>query len=204
MRIACLITACLLTAAPAFANEDDDFNPLSIAIEDVINCHIDARTYNALAWQLDDKAVGWRVRGWKPIKGSNPFLSEYRLKEPVSIAGIMTDRVAFNASGIFAVLDLADPSALAAKEEIPNLADSGAAYEALGIPSGLAATLPKTHRFLGERVLVDETEKDEALNLVFKTKIKRTISTVSSHPGKTLYGCDYKIEMEEVGTEPGP
>lgn len=195
-RAAALFSFFVATGAVAQEN-DDDFNPLSVAVEDAINCHIDARTYNGFAWDLDDKHVGWRARGWTQIKGRNPFLSEYRLPQPIEIAGMTTSHVAFNASGIFAVLALPDPSALAASEEIQNLADSGAAYAALGVPDRIAATLPKTHRFLGERMLVDERERDEKLKLVFHTRIKRTMSTVSSHPGKTLYGCDYKIEMEE-------
>jgi hypothetical protein len=196
IRAAALLSLFIATGAVGQEN-DDDFNPLTVAVEDAINCHIDARTYNGFAWQLDDKEVGWRARGWTQIKGRNPFLSEYRLPQPIEIAGMTTSHVALNASGIFVVLALPDPTALAASEKIPNQADSGEVYSALGVPDGIAATLPKTHRFLGERVLVDEREKDEKLNLVFHTRIKRTMSTVSSHPGKTLYGCDYKIEMEE-------
>ena len=60
-RAAALFSFFVATGAVAQEN-DDDFNPLTVAVEDAINCHIDARTYNGFAWDLDDKHVGWRAR----------------------------------------------------------------------------------------------------------------------------------------------
>jgi hypothetical protein len=49
---------------------------------------------------------------------------------------------------------------------------------------------------MGERVLADVTEPaNEDDSFGTRTIIARSISNVASHPGKTLDGCSYRIEL---------
>jgi hypothetical protein len=69
----------------------------------------------------DNLAETW---GWRKIDNENPFLVEYELPEAEWITGRWwTRRVGFSSGGIVAILDLADPSELAADEDITNEAD---------------------------------------------------------------------------------
>ena len=202
MRFARLFAAGLLAMAPALAQaNDDDFDPITVDVVDALNCHIDARTYNGFALSLnstEDRGAG--RRGWRAIKGSNAFMYEYRLPKPIAVTGnFQTSHIAFTSSAVVAVLDLPDPAALAKAEQIVNQADPAALLDALVADGTMTAEqareIPRTNKFLGERVIVDETEHDDKLKMSFKTSIKRVISTVTSHPGKTLYGCAYRIEI---------
>jgi hypothetical protein len=207
MRITFLPLLCLALAAPVIAQEnDDDWDPMTVDIVDALNCHIDARSYNGFAMTLDDSDQNWKKRGWKKVKSPNFMMSEYRLPAPVEVtAGYKTDHIAFTSSGVLAVLDLADPNVIAKPEEIANQMDPDPMIDAI-VKSGVAsrAQVEKEmtfRKFLGERVIVDESETDEKLGMIFRTKIARSISNVTSHPGKTLYGCSYRIDMKEVGAE---
>ena len=191
----------LVCASPGQA--DDDFDPITVDVADAINCHIDARTYNRFALSLgSDEDKGAARRKWRKIKGTNPFMNEYRLPKPIPITGeYATDHIALTSSGIMAVLDLVDPAGLAKSEAIANAADATSLLDGF-VEDGVltpneAKAMPRTNKFLGKRVLVDETERDDRLDLSFHTEIKRVISTVTSHPGKTLYGCSYKIEIQD-------
>ena len=48
-------------------------------------------------------------------------------------------------------------------------------------------------KFLGEKVVVETTEKTDGLAL--STKITLNVSTVGSHPAKTLAGCSYTFDV---------
>jgi hypothetical protein len=37
--------------------------------------------------------------------------------------------------------------------------------------------------------------KDEHLGMTFETRVALNVSTLDSHPGKTLVGCSYKVEV---------
>jgi hypothetical protein len=207
MRILTLPLLCIVLAAPAFAQErDDDWDPMTVDIVDALNCHIDAQSYNGFAITLDDSDQNWKKRGWKKLQSPNFMMSEYRLPAPIEVtAGYKTDRIAFTSSGVLAILDLADPGVIAKDEQIENQMDPNPMIDAI-VKSGVAsrAEVEKEmtfRKFLGERVIVDESETDEKLGMVFHTKIARSISNVTSHPGKTLYGCSYRIDMKEIGAQ---
>lgn len=191
MRIL-LLPAVFLSVAAA---EPDEFDPLSVDIGQALDCTIDARTYNGFALQLHDPAVGWKKRGWKPVKSVNPYLAEYAIPKPIAIAGYRTNRIAFSAGAILAVLDEPDPAKVGAALGVANQA-AGAA-ETLGLPADLAAAVPRAGKFLGEKVVLDHKERDENLGTTFHTRIARSVSTVTSHPGKTLAGCAYSISTED-------
>jgi hypothetical protein len=59
---------------------------------------------------------------------------------------------------------------------------------------GVAAVVASPEKFLGEKVVVEKSEEDGGITL--KTRIALNVSTVDSHPGKTLAGCSYQIEVQ--------
>lgn len=120
-----------------------------------------------------------------------------------------TRRIAFSSSGVMAILDLAEPAQLAADEDIKNEADAWAeaspeAAEAAAQATNESGEADGTFgKFLGQRVIVDEIEPaNERDAFGTHTVIARSISNVTSHPGKTLYGCSYRIELLDRDGKP--
>lgn len=201
------------------ATDDEDFDPSDVSVVDAINCHLDVPTYTSFAFAIDGEDGLAARLGWRRIDTDNPFLAEFEFPEPERITGHWsTRRVAFSSTGVLAILDVPDPGEIARAEEIANeletsltdeeLADAVAeaspeALDAAKLASGAASSNRhdvKPHavfrKFLGQRVLADVTvpaKADESFGV--RTVIARSISNVVSHPGKTLYGCSYRIEL---------
>ncbi len=181
--------AAIAAAAPAFAQDSDpdlkwEVDPRTIDLTDLLNCSVDAPTYNNFALSLDDDKYGAKARGWKKVESDNPFLSEYRLPQRIDVVGGVTETyttqtIVFSSSAILAVIDLADPADLAKSLKIDDY-----------------VSLPG--KFMGQRVVTEKTEDDAELSVRFTTTISQSVSTVSSHPGKTLYGCSYNMDMEDL------
>jgi len=49
-------------------------------------------------------------------------------------------------------------------------------------------------KFLGEKVVAESTDNTGGVSL--STRITLNVSTVTSHPGKTLAGCSYLLDVE--------
>jgi hypothetical protein len=195
-----LFAAITLLSIPVLAQDDSDsFDPMSIDISDAINCKIDAPSYNSLAISISEDM---KKRGWKKIKSANPFMNEYLLPQAITVAGMQTNHIAFSASAVMAVLDLADPNDVAKAEGITNDADPLAVFYDLQLTPEQIKEMPKTDKFLGQKILTDTTEKDAELNMQFHTVIARTVSNVASLPKKTLYGCSYSIEVLDAEGKP--
>ena len=204
MRRMLALLPLLFAATPSWAGEDADIDPATVDVVDAINCRVAAPTYNGFAMAIGSDGLAER-RGWRKVAGKNPFLTEYELPRPVTVAGNRsTRRVAFSASGVVAILDLADPKQVAAGEGIANELNTDAAIDALvaaaeearpGSGDQVRADIP-FRKFMGQRVLVDATEPaTEKDGFGTHTVIARSISNATSHPGKTLYGCSYRIEL---------
>lgn len=189
-------------------NEPDEFDPSGVTVTDAINCYLGVPEYNAFALSIAGDDGGADSRGWHKVESANAFLSEYELPEPVTVTGSWTTRrIAFSSSGILAILDVADPSVIAVPEGIANEMDPDPFVDAI-VASGAANRSEveaeiKFRKFLGQRVLVDETEFAQSPDgFGTHTVIARSISNVSSHPGKTLYGCAYRIELLDAQGKP--
>ena len=195
----------LLAAAPAAATDGDDFDPAKVEIVDAINCHLDVPSYHRFAWALSGEEQLATRLAWRQIESPNPFLAEYDLPHPVLVTGTWsTRRIAFSTSGVMAILDLADPAVVAGDEGIVNEVDSDAAVAEIASAAQVAGVATREEleaetpfrKFLGQRVLADVTEPaNDADWTGTRTVIARSISNVTSHPGKTLYGCSYRIEL---------
>jgi hypothetical protein len=143
-------------------------------------------TASAIGYVREDGIAAQRK--WQRIESANPFMNEYELPDRVVVAGgHETRRIGFTASAIVALIDLADPTDLARAEGIENAV--------VAAPFGTGSGFRK---FLGERVLADVTQKpDDTEEWGTHFVIAKTISTVTTHPGKTLYGCSYRIEVTD-------
>lgn len=53
------------------------------------------------------------------------------------------------------------------------------------------------HGFLGERVIANGTGSADRKDVRARTVIIRSVANVTTHPGKTLYGCSYWIDPLE-------
>lgn len=189
MTTSLLAALIALTAVPA----EDDFDPTKISEVDALQCRLDVPSYNGFAFAITGEEQIARKRGWRKVAGGNPMLDEYELPAPVTVAGKWsTRRIAFSSSGIVAILDIADPAVVAREEGIANAADAEAMYKELGI----APPADGFRKFLGEKVIVDRTVSASADDpFGSHVTIARSISNVSTLPGKTLYGCSYRMEL---------
>ena len=189
-----------LATAGARAADVPDYDPSKVDLVDAITCKLKVPEYNGFAITVSDEDGGIaKTRGWTPVKSANFLLSEYRLPTPIIVAGITTDRIGFSSSGVVAILDVADPTALGVAEKIDN--QSGPAAVAalaadLKLTPAQIKALPDNHVFRGERVVAETTEFDPELDMTIKTRITQSIKTATTHPGKTLFGCNYQMDMK--------
>lgn len=206
MFLVAAMAAAIPLAASAQAIEGPD--PDRIDVVDAIECRLDAPAYNGFALALNGEEKIAVKRRWVPIKTKNFLMNEYELPAPITVAGhYSTRRIAFTSNGVLAILDLADPAVLAREQGIENAADPNPLIEAM-IASGKATpqeieAATKSRKFLGEKILIDRTEPAAAgESFGTHTVIGRNVSNVASHPGKTLYGCSYRIELIDKDGKP--
>jgi hypothetical protein len=201
-----LSTALILAAAhPASAA---DLEPTATSEVDAIECRLDGATYRSFAFGIEGEEEIARNRGWKKVRGTNPMLLEFDLPAPITVAKTFsTRRIAFTSDGILAVLDLADPNVLAAREKIPNIMDAEPMIASI-VASGKATraqaeAMIQFRKFLGEEVVQTVTEPPEQEGgYGIRTTIATTISNVTTHAGKTFYGCSYRVEVLDENGEP--
>lgn len=204
-RIALL--AALLPASALAAVQDDEVDPTKIDVRDAIACRLDAPTYNGFAMAVaGDDALAAKL-GWKPVKSGNFLMKEYELPAPIVVAGeYSTRRIAFTSTGMLAILDQPDPAVVARKEKIENGMPTEGLIDTL-VASGKVTRAQaeaeiKFHKFLGERVISDVTDPASGDHFRAHTRIALNVSNVATHPGKTLYGCSYKIELLDKDGNP--
>ena len=195
----------LLSAAPLPAIAQDEFDPATVTEIDAIECRLGVPTYNGFAGDIDEVASH---RRWRKVKTGNPFLLEYELPAAIAVAGdYRTRRVAFTASGIVAILDLADPAVVARTEGIENAMDPSPFLDAAAasgqFPRAEIDAQVQFRKFLGERVVSEITEPaTEPGGYGVHATVSRSIFNVTTHPGKTLYGCSYTIELLDDAGKP--
>jgi hypothetical protein len=164
--------------------------PVSVAAQEarpdlaaLIECRGDVAQLGALAPALEDplKAV---ALGMQPLPQANMFMSEYRLASPIRVFGQDTDHIAFSGSGVVALLDLPDPRPLAKQLALETAVDTPA------------------KAMFGKEVRSEEI-RDPATGKVLIDSAVLNVSNVSSHPGKTLAGCSYSLDLPEDEDAPG-
>ncbi len=170
----CLPLLCALAAPSAFAT--------SLDLPALIECRQGVAEQAALAPLLADplKAV---AQGLQPLPQGNQFMSEFRLAGPITVFGQQTERVAVAGASIMAVLDQADPRPLAKRLELET------GYDQDG-------------KFMAGRELVSRDVTDPKTGEAQIESIILSVSTVASHPGKTLAGCTYSLDLPEEELAP--
>jgi len=158
----------MLAAAPAAQGA-----PVDVAA--LVECRQDVAAHAAFTALVADplKAV---AAGLQPLPQGNQFMSEFRLAQPLTVFGHRTEHVALAGASIMAVLDQADPHPLAQELTLET------AYDADG-------------KFMAGRELVSRDITDAATGEAQIESIILSVSTVQSHPGKTLAGCTYSLDL---------
>lgn len=150
----------------------------------LIECRGDIAGLTALAPALEDplKAV---ALGWQPLPQANMFMTEYRLASPIRVFGNDTDRIAFTGGSVMAILDLPDPRPLAKELALETAIDT------------------PTKAMFGKELRSEET-RDADSGKVLIESVVLNVSNVASHPGKTLVGCSYSLDLPEEPQDEAP
>lgn len=175
-----LTAAAALAAAlfPALASADDeapyrDAAEVRAELVKVLSCKAERADYlrlaNAVTEIYYDKPAQPALKGWSKAKNDNAFVVVFDLPEPVTVYGRPARQLMMAGEGILAVLDgdIADKLAGELKLE--------------------AASEP-----LAGHIRVREVRSDDLGDGV-ALKVVQTVSTIASHPGKTMAGCEYRM-----------
>ncbi|MFI8717863.1 hypothetical protein ACIGHF_08270 [Stenotrophomonas sp. NPDC077464] len=168
-RILCL-GLLALTSAPLAAGTAPQLDLAAL-----IECRQRVADYDAVAPVVADplKAV---ANGMQPLPQNNPFMSEYRLARPLTVFGQATEYVAVSGASIMAILDVADPRPMA---------------KALALEDGVDSP----EKFMAGREVVSRDVTDPRTGEPMIESIILSLSTVKTHPGKTLAGCTYSLDL---------
>jgi hypothetical protein len=143
----------------------------------LIECRGERPAFMALAPALETPLTAVAL-GWQPLPQTNMFMTEFRLLSPIRVFGHDTDHIAFAGESIIAVLDLPDPRPLARQLELETAIDTPA-------------------KAMFGKELVSTEVHDAASGATMIESVVLNVSNVSSHPGKTLVGCSYSVDLPE-------
>lgn len=170
--------------APApVAPAEEKLDPAKIDLAALAECKRELADFHYLAPALSDPLQAVAL-GWRPLPQANLFMTEFMLNTPISVFGYTTDHIAFTSDSIIAILDLPDPRPLARQLELETGIDT-------------------PEKALFGKELVSEEEQDPATGTALIRSVVLNVSNVSSHPGKTLAGCSYSLDLAE-DPEPEP
>ena len=174
---ACIAALLLCSALPSVAAEPLDLPAL-------VECRQGVAAHAALAVALADplQAV---AKGLQPLPQQNQFMTEYRLATPMTVFGQRTDRIALAGASIMAILDLADPRPLAKRLALEDGVDT-------------------PEKFMAGRELVSRDVTDPRTGEALIESVILSLSTVKSHPGRTLAGCTYSLDLPPEEETPPP
>lgn len=179
MRPGCrsVLALALLVASPLLAASTDEVPAASAPVDlpALIECRLHEADFRALAPVLADPHRT-RALGWTPLPARNPFMTEYTLAAPIRVFGHATRHIAFASAAVMAVLDLPDPRPLAHR---------------LGLETGVDNADKVLY---GREVLSrDTTDPDTGAPMI--ESIVLSVSNVRTHPGQTLAGCSYSLDL---------
>ncbi|NIK01056.1 hypothetical protein RZV17_11895 [Xanthomonas cannabis] len=171
MRAAIAIAGLLLSPATGWAQAA----PVRPDLPALIECRQRIGDFNALAPVLADplKAV---ALGWTPLDQSNLFMTEYTLNTPIRVFGHSTNHIAFSGASIVAILDLPDPRPLARQLQLE-----------LGVDNA--------EKVMYGRELVSEDTTNPKTGEAMIESVVLSVTNVKSHPGKTVVGCGYSLDL---------
>lgn len=148
----------------------------------LIECRQGVAEHGALAPRLAEPLQAVAL-GLQPLPQANQFMQEFRLATPLTVFGQQTDHLAVAGASIMAVLDLPDPHPLARQLALEIAYDQGG-------------------KFMAGRELVSRDVTDPVSGEAQIESIILSVSTVASHPGHTLAGCTYSLDLPAEGDAP--
>ena len=147
----------------------------------LIECRGDMAGFLALAPALQDPLEAVAL-GWQPLPQANMFMTEYRLASPIRVFGHESSHIAFSGGSVMAILDLPDPRPLAGE-------------------LGLETAIDTPAKAMFGKELRSEESRDGESDQVLIESVILNVSNVSSHPGKTLVGCSYSLDLPEAAPD---
>ncbi len=170
LRAACLTLTALLPL-PGMAAAA----PAPLDLPALIECRQRVADYDAVAPVVADplKAV---ANGLQPLEQRNQFMAEYRLASPITVFGQRAEYITVSGASIMAILDVADPRPLAKGLKLEDGVDN-------------------PDKFMAGREVVARDVTDPRTGEPMIESIILSVSTVQSHPGKTLAGCTYSLDL---------
>ncbi len=150
----------------------------------LIECRQGLADYTAVAPVVADplKAV---ANGLQPLPQTNQFMTEFRLAAPITVFGERAEYITVAGASIMAILDLADPRPLAKRLALEDGVDTPA-------------------KFMAGRELVSRDVTDPRTGEALIESVILSLSTVKTHPGKTLAGCTYSLDLPPEEDTPPP
>ncbi len=175
LRPTCLTVLALLHAPAMAAPAPTTPAPATLDLPALIECRQRVADYDAVAPVVADplKAV---ANGLQPLEQRNQFMSEYRLASPITVFGQRVEYITVSGASIMAILDVADPRPLA---------------KGLALEDGV----DNPDKFMAGREVVARDVTDPRTGEPMIESIILSVSTVKSHPGKTLAGCTYSLDL---------
>lgn len=178
LRLAAAAALAIALTAPslAFADEDEPYRDAAQVREElvkVLTCQAKRadfmRLANALTPVYYGKPAQPALAGWAKAEDANAFVALIKMPEPVKVYGHPTRQLMMAGEGMLAVLDGDHADALAAELK-------------------LAPSSEPLARHIRSREL-----RKEPLGDGVEAKINQTVSTLTTHPGKTMVGCEYRM-----------
>lgn len=163
------------------AETEEKLDPAKIDLAALVECRKTLADFHYLAPALIDPLQAVSL-GWRPLPQANLFMTEYKLVAPITVFGRETDHIAFTGESIIALLDLPDPRPLARELQLEAVID-----------------IPEKAMFGKELVSLEETDAETGTSFI--RSVVLNISNVTSHPGKTLVGCTYSLDLAEDPAE---
>ncbi|QWP75521.1 hypothetical protein J5226_18155 [Lysobacter sp. K5869] len=178
LRFAATAALALALGAPlaAAAAEDEPYRDgaqVRAELVKVLTCQAKRdefmRVGNALTPLYYDKPAQPALAGWRKAKDANTFVTIFDMPEAITVYGHSTKQVMMVGEGLLAVVD-------------------GDVADALSKQLKLKASDEPLARHIRVREISRETLGDG-----IDTTVTQTVSTITSHPGKTMVGCEYKM-----------
>lgn len=172
----CLVLAASTYAASAFAEQaGSDYADAAEVREEllrVLSCEADRDAFMRIGTALSDLHYGTPAApafaGWKEV-GDAGFVIEFAMPEPIEVQGQTVNSVMAAGEGLLAVLE---------GEQVESLS------KALGVAAGGDAF---TNHIRTRLVRSDDLGDGVRIDIV------QTVSAITTHPGKTLVGCEYRL-----------
>lgn len=138
----------------------------------ILTCRAGHEAFRRMGYALTplyyDQPAQPALAGWRQSKEANTFVATFDMPEPITVYGHPVRQVMMVGEGLLAVIDRDVADALSERLKLKPSEEPLARH---------IRTREISRQALGDGV--DET-------------VTQTVSTITSHPGKTLAGCEYK------------